>query len=111
MNLPIPRFSPESRECVDGIRQVFWLMLHRGTFPSAGADSGTEEAGNSAAGITGAGHFTATGIAPDLHRTSLLMTQGVNPIGREDRFFWLMIETFAFGWVAAGLRSFAGYGN
>ena len=37
---PIPRFSPESRECLDGTRQVFWLMLHRYTFPSAAADSG-----------------------------------------------------------------------
>jgi hypothetical protein len=40
MNLLIPRFSPESRECDNMIRQVFWLMLHRLTFPSATADSG-----------------------------------------------------------------------
>jgi len=69
MNLLIPRFSPESRECVDGIRQVFWLMLHLRTFPSGGADSGTEEAGDSATGVTGAGAFysygDSAGFAPD----------------------------------------------
>jgi hypothetical protein len=55
-------------------------MLHRLTFPSVEADSGIEETVIPLPGGPG-GAFTATGIAPDLHRTSLLMTHSVNQIG------------------------------
>lgn len=48
------------------------------------------------------GAFTATGIAPDLHRTSLLMTHGVNQIAAKVVFLtgngiavWYMLNFYA----------------
>jgi hypothetical protein len=49
------------------------LCLTSGTFPSAVADSGFEEWRSFKSTLT------ATGIAPELHRTSLLMTTARQP--------------------------------
>jgi hypothetical protein len=51
------------------IRQVFWLVLSPADLP-ARVDSGLKFAGMEMA-------LTATGIAPDFHRTSLLMIRQV----------------------------------
>ena len=61
-------------------------MPHRLTFPSAGADSGLRMRVIPAAEQRQVA-FTATGIAPDFHRTSLLMTQGVNHDRGKDSIF------------------------
>ena len=63
-------------------------MLHRPTFPSAGADSGTVEAGDSTPAEPGWGIYSygdSAGFSPDFPFNDA----SVNPIGREDRIFGL----------------------
>jgi hypothetical protein len=76
----IPCFSPESREWFVYTWQVFWLAAPVNTFPFCPAekwyaDSPVVNSSNDIYIL----HYpvtyqlTATGIAPELHRTSLLM--------------------------------------
>lgn len=75
----IPRFSPESFEWINWLRQVFWLTP---LFPPSRSVSGTV-----AAERTTVLEFTATGIAPDFHRFPFSSRPVRKPNRCKDGFF------------------------